>query len=69
MGNPPDIKRSSGIGMLICLPETTLSVLGFWDRLSLVAWFARIDSHDSRESGDMRESEIRMIRATRPDAL
>ena len=28
----------------------------------LVAWFARIDSHDSRESGDSRESEIRVIR-------
>ena len=30
---------------------------------------AEIDSHDSRESGDSRESEIRMIRANRPDAL
>ena len=35
----------------------------------LVAWFARIDSRDSRESGDSRESEIRVIRANRPDAL
>ena len=34
----------------------------------LVAWFARIDSHDSRESGDSRESEIRVIRAKWPDA-
>ena len=31
--------------------------------------FARIDSHDSRESGDSRESEIRVILANRPDAL
>ena len=37
--------------------------------LNLVAWFARIDSHDSRESGDSRESEIRVSRANRPDAL
>ena len=36
---------------------------------SLVAWFAQIDSHDSRESGDSRESEIRVIQANRPDAL
>ena len=28
--------------------------------------FARIDLHDSRESGDSRESEIRVIRANRP---
>ena len=35
----------------------------------LVAWFARIDSHDSRESGDLRESEIGVTRANRPDAL
>ena len=35
----------------------------------LVARFARIDSHDSRESGDSCESEIRVIRANRPDAL
>ena len=38
----------------------------FWD---LVAWFARMDSHESRESGDLRESEIRVIRANRPDVL
>ena len=31
----------------------------------LVAWLARIDSHDSRESGDSRESEIQVIRANR----
>ena len=37
--------------------------------ISLVAWFARIDSHDSRKSGDSRESEIRVIHANRPDAL
>ena len=36
---------------------------------NLVAWFARIDSRDSRESGDSSESEIRVIRANRPDAL
>ena len=36
---------------------------------TLVARFPRIDSHDSRESGDSRESEIRVIRANRPDAL
>ena len=36
---------------------------------SLVAWFPRIDLRDSRESGDSRESEIRVIRANRPDAL
>ena len=35
----------------------------------LVACFARIDSHDSREAPDSRESEIRVIRANRPDAL
>ena len=35
----------------------------------LVARFARIDSHDSRESPDSRESETRVIRANRPDAL
>ena len=35
----------------------------------LVASFARIDSHDSRESGDSHESEIRMIRANWPDVL
>ena len=35
----------------------------------LVAWFAPIYSHDLRESGDSRESEIRVIRAKRPDAL
>ena len=29
----------------------------------------RAKSHDSRESGDSRESEIRVIRANRPDAL
>ena len=28
---------------------------------TLVAWFVRIDSHDLRESGDSRESEIRVI--------
>ena len=33
---------------------------------TLMAFFARIDS---RESGDSRESEIRVIRANRPDAL
>ena len=35
----------------------------------LVARFARINSHDSRESGDSRESETQVIRANRPDAL
>ena len=35
--------------------------------LPLVARFARIgNSHDSRESGDSRESELRGIRANRP---
>ena len=37
--------------------------------LRLVARSARIDSHDSRESGDSRESEIRVIRTNRPEAL
>ena len=36
--------------------------------LSLVAWFARIDSRDSCEFGDSRESEIRVIQANRPDS-
>ena len=36
---------------------------------NLVAWFVRIDSHDSRESGDSRKLEIRVIQANRPDAL
>ena len=36
---------------------------------SLVARCARIDSHDSRESPDSRESEIRVIQANQPDAL
>ena len=39
------------------------------DDKNLVAWFSRIDSHDSRESADSRESEIRVIQANRPDAL
>ena len=37
-------------------------LLKTWRKLpdfqALVAWFARIHSHDSRESGDLRESEI-----------
>ena len=33
--------------------------------MHLVAWFARIDSHDSCKSGDARESEIRVIQANR----
>ena len=37
--------------------------------LHLVARFAGIDSHDLRESGDSRESEIRVIQANQPDAL
>ena len=36
---------------------------------TLVARFARIVRIDSRESTDSRESEIRVIRANRPDAL
>ena len=31
--------------------------------------FARIDSHDSRELGDLCESEIRVIQANWPDTL
>ena len=37
----------------------------FWPRFT----FSQDDSHDSRESGDSRESEIRVIRANRPDTL
>ena len=37
--------------------------------LSGVIRAKRIDSHDSRESGDSRESEIGVIHANRPDAL
>ena len=37
--------------------------------VNLVAWFARIDSRESRESPDSRASEIRVIRANWPDAL
>ena len=35
---------------------------GVQKSMGLVARFARIDSHDSCEWGDSRESEIRMIR-------
>ena len=45
------------------------AIISGWSVTTLVAWFARIDSHDSRESGDSRESEIRVIRANRPDTL
>ena len=40
-----------------------------WLIFALVARFAGIDSHDSCKSGHSRESEIRVIRANRPDAL
>ena len=38
-------------------------------KIRVVAWCARFDSHDSRESGDLRESEIRVIQANRPETL
>ena len=53
------------------VPPISLKIWGSSPRLwaPLVACFARIDSHDSCESGESRESEIRVIRANRPDAL
>ena len=73
---------SRGCGFEIVGPNTIVNKTGYLlettcatpptDTLSfmtLVAWFARIDSHDSREWGDSRESEIQVIRANRPDVL